>query len=214
MTENYGSIVRQLRAQRGWKQKDLADLLEVDQSVVSRIEQGGRALQFASAFGLEPEQLESQRAAMTRRRTVGGPGIPVINMAPAGNVINYEEYGFDSGQGFQYIDNLGISDSMAFAVIVVGDSMEPGIRDGDYLILSPMDPEEPRPQQAALKPGNVVYVRFSIEAKHDGCTISRFFPEDEGRIRLQKDNTKYPPILCERDHIQQLAVAVQVRRNI
>lgn len=220
MENIYGPTIRQLRERRGWTQKELATVLELDGSAVSRIEDGKRRVKrnelehIAAAFGLQVEDLETARAGTTMRRTVGGPGIPVINRAPAGNVIDYEEYGVDSGQGFQYIDGLGVSDSLAFALIVVGDSMEPRIREGNFVIFSPLDPEEARPDQAPLKPGSVVFVRFATESDHDGCTIARFFPEDAGRLRLQKDNPKYPPIVCRREDVRQLAVAIQRRESL
>jgi phage repressor protein C with HTH and peptisase S24 domain len=220
MDNIHGRTIRMMRERRGWTQQQLAGVLELDKSAVSRMEDGKRRVKahelerLAEAFGVEVDEIVRAQVGSTMRRTVGGSGIPVINQAPAGNVVNYEEYGVDSGQGFHYIDSLGITDSLAFAVIVVGDSMEPKIHEGDYLVFSPLDPEEPRPDQADLKPGSVVYVRFSVESDHDGCTIARYFPEDDGRIRLQKDNPKYRPIVCQREDIRQLAVGLQRREML
>jgi hypothetical protein len=49
-------------------------------------------------------------------RTRGGLGIPIINLAPAGRIVDYEEYGVDSGQGWEYVEQGDIEDPLAFGV--------------------------------------------------------------------------------------------------
>lgn len=138
----------------------------------------------------------------------GTPGIHVINRAPAGQIMDYEEYGIDSGQGYEYLDLGDINDNLAFAVVVVGKSMEPTLRDGDYLVLSPLDPYKPHNDR--LGDGAIVFVRFTYEHS-GGCTLARFFDEGDGKIRLQKDNPAYAAINCDREDIQSLAIAVERR---
>jgi SOS-response transcriptional repressor LexA len=131
----------------------------------------------------------------------------VINRAPAGQILDYEEWGVDSGQGYEYVDFGTVTDPLAFCVIVVGQSMQPALTDGDQLILSPIDPYKPDDR---LADGKIVFVRFTVE-NSGGCTLARFYQEQAGRIRLHKDNPAYAPIHCQREHIQGIAIAIERR---
>jgi len=164
---------------------------------------------FADAFGLAILDFDEQWRDWQPARSRGGDGIPVINRAPAGLIQNYEEYGIDSGQGYEYIDFGDITDQLAFAIVVVGDSMEPTLRENDTLVLSPIDPYKPHTDR--LHNGAIVFVRFTVEFHGGGCTLARFYDESDSRVRLQKDNAKYPPIICNREGIQMMAVAVERR---
>jgi phage repressor protein C with HTH and peptisase S24 domain len=141
-------------------------------------------------------------------RSRGAHGIPFTNRAPAGQTVDYGEFGIDSGQGYEYLDLGDINDHLALAVVVVGDSMEPTLSEGDYLVLSPLDPYKPHTDR--LKNGTIVFVRFTNE-RSGGCTLVRFFDEGDGTIRLQKDNPTYAPIECDREDIQSMALAVERR---
>ena len=44
--------------------------------------------------------------------------------------------------------------------------------------------------------------------------LARFYAEGQGKIRLQKDNPAYKPIVCDREEIQNLAVAVERREKL
>ena len=111
------------------------------------------------------------------------------NRAPAGQIVDYEEYGVDSGQGYEYVDFGSVTDPLAFCVIIVGHSMQPTLNDGDQLVLSPVDPYK---ADERLVDGRIVFVRFTRE--HDGgCTVARFFDDGDGRVRLHKDNPTFAP---------------------
>lgn len=209
-----GQLVRKLREERGWTLDELAQRINVSGSALARKERGEIRIKpperkdLAKVFGMSLEDFDQQWRAGRMERTVGGPGIPVINRAPAGQVIDYEEYGVDSGQGMEYLDWGDIRDDLAFAVVVVGDSMEPSLSGGDYLILSSMSLPKPR---ARLEDGSVVFVRFTPESGRRGCTIARWHPQPDGSIILSKDNSRHKPIVCQREDIEQLAVAVEKR---
>ncbi|MBD3241602.1 MAG: helix-turn-helix domain-containing protein [Chitinivibrionales bacterium] len=211
-----GQTIRRLREERGWTQAQLGERVGINGTNIARRETGQTRVRanerfaFAKAFGMTVIEFDEQWREWSVPRTRGAPGIPVINRAPAGEVIDYEEYGVDSGQGFEYVDRGDIQDDLAFAVIVVGESMEPRLKDGDYVILSPCDPYK---GDGKLQPGNIVFVRFSEDAG-GGCTLARFFVEDEGQIRLQKDNPAYAPVVCEREAVQRIAVAVERREKL
>lgn len=129
------------------------------------------------------------------------------NRAPAGQIVDYEEYGVDSGQGYEYVDFGSVTDPLAFCVIIVGHSMQPTLNDGDQLVLSPVDPYK---ADERLVDGRIVFVRFTRE--HDGgCTVARFFDDGDGRVRLHKDNPTFAPTQCDRDVIQAIAIAIERR---
>lgn len=209
-----GKLVELLREERGWTQIQLADKLGIAPTSVGRKERGEIPIKppernrIAKVFGMTIEEFDERWRASRVDRTQGGRGIPVINRAPAGQVLDYEEYGIDSGQGFEYIDWGDVTDDLAFAVIVVGESMEPRIHEGDYLVFTPMTIPKPR---AKLEHGDVVFIRFTQESDHEGCTLARWFIEEGGKIRLHKDNPKYPPLFCTREDIRQLNVCIQRR---
>ena len=212
-----GALITKLRTEQGWNQSELADRLGVSQATVSRWETGQainppERKQIAATFGIPFLDFEAQwrEVNMPRRRTV--PGIPVINRAPAGLVVNYEETMCDSQDGFEYLDFGDVNDDLAFAVIVVGDSMEPDLRDGDKVVFTPIK-GVPKPR-ASLDEGKTVFVRFTPESRRDGCTIASWHQEKDGTIMLTKSNRKYKPIICQPIEIEQLSVAFELRRKV
>lgn len=211
-----GLAVRRLREERGWTQEQLGLKVGLDSTNIARRENGKTKIRppervkFAEAFDLPILEFDRHWRQWNIERTCGGPGIPIINKAPAGLIIDYEEYGIDSGQGYEYIDRGDITDHLAFGVIVVGDSMMPTLRDGDQVVLTPVDPFV---SDGKLTDGKIVFTRFVIE-HGGGCTLARFFSDGQGRIRLHKDNPTYKPILCEREVIQAMAVAIERREKL
>lgn len=208
-----GQTIKRLRDDHGWTQAELGQKVDLDGTNIARRETGrtkvkaSERFRFAQAFGMSITEFDEQWRLWSVPRTRGGNGIPVINCAPAGEIIDYEEYGVDSGQGYEYIDNGGITDPHAFAVVVVGESMQPTLTSGDRLVLSPVDPYK---ADDRLRDGRIVFVRFSQE-HGGGCTLARFFQEEKGQIRLHKDNPSYKPINCKRQAIQGLAIALERR---
>lgn len=216
-----GQLIQQLREERGWTQAELAERVGLNsQTSIGRKEKGlirvrpPERKKFAEAFGLSLEEFDAQWRASRIDRTRGGPGIPVINRAPAGQVVDYEEHGLDTGQGLEYLDFGAVEAEHAFAVVVVGDSMEPRLRAGDYLVLVPCDPERPRPDQPRIEDGSIVFVRFGPDAAHEGCALGRFYAQEGGKVRIAKDNPRYEGHLVDRAQIVQLAVAVERREKL
>lgn len=208
-----GQAIKRLREEHGWTQAQLGARVGLNGTNIARRETGttrvkaSERARFASAFGMSLADFDEQWRQWTVPRSKGGDGIPVINRAPAGQIIDYEEWGVDSGQGYEYVDFGSITDPLAFCVIVVGDSMQPALQDGDQLILSPVDPYK---ADERLTDGRIVFVRFTVE-RDGGCTLARFYHEDRSRIRLHKDNPAFAPIHCDREDIQAIAIAVERR---
>ena len=206
--------IRRLREERGLTQEQLAQEVGVSREAIVRREQNVRVKSladreaFARALGVTLEQFDRECRRADLRVSKGGRGIPVINKAPAGEVIDYEEWGIDSGQAAEFIDWGDVLEDRAFAIQVVGDSMEPVLAEGDHVIFQQIDPYE---NYVPLLDADVVFVRFSPESGHEGCTIARWYVQSDELIRLHKQNPKYQPIMCQREDIMGLAKFVERR---
>ena len=224
-----GPAIKKLRELRGWTTAELAAQVQkaaeasgtvpkgIGTSDINRMERGLYAVPMnkqrllATVFGMSLDEFEKEWRSAVVPRTQGGPGIPVINRAPAGGVIDYEEYGVDSGQGWEYIDRAGIDDDLAFAIEVVGDSMEPALYAGDRVVFTSMNLPKPR---AKLEDGCVVFVRFGPKdhepSRMRGCTLGRWHTDGD-QVTITKDNPRHRPVFCDRREIEQLAVAIERR---
>jgi len=208
-----GDLIRILREKKGLTLREMSEKVGISFSTLGKKERGIVSIselereQLAEFFGLSLEEFDKRWKPPPPGRTRGGPGIPVINRASAGTIVDYEEYGVDSGQGFEYLDWGDVSEVDAFAVIVVGDSMKPMLHEGDYVVLTPRDAyEETRP----VPNGSIVLIRFTQDAGGGGC-LCRWHLGKGGEITLTKDNPKYPPRTARREDIEQLAVAIERR---
>jgi len=131
--------------------------------------------------------------------------IPIINKAPAGNPTDYEEYGIDSGVGFEYIPRSeGMEGELLFAVIVIGDSMSPVYLEGDLVIFRPIRQDELIPD------GSAVFVRFTAERQH-ACTFKSVFRRGDGLLDLRPENPAYRTIVAAGDEIERMALALERR---
>jgi transcriptional regulator with XRE-family HTH domain len=217
-----GHAVRLLREERGWTQEELAARLGVHSTGLGRREAGAIKIprneqrKLAEIFGLTLEEFEATwRASKVEQvRPEGWGKIPVINAAPAGLVEDYEEWGTDSGQGYASIDRGDVEDELAFAAIIVGDSMNPTLHEGDTVVFAPLVSARDR---SRLVDGKVTFVRFSQEAAapRRGCTVGRFFWTDRttGAFRLAKDNPRYPEVraVMTPDQVARVSIAVELR---
>lgn len=114
----------------------------------------------------------------------GPAGVPLMGRiaagAPVEAVQNEEELHFS--------DFLGRGD--AFALQVRGDSMiEDHICDGDFVLVEKVD---------NVRPGDIVV------ALVDGAeaTLKRYFPEADGRVRLQPANSAMQPIYVDPSELE------------
>ncbi len=214
------ALIRDRRVDLDISQQQMAEKLGIVQSHYSRLETGATNPSYvmrqkiAEALNIPFDEFEGQWKASKIGRTQGVPGkIPVLNIGPAGQIIDCDEWGVDSGQGYEYIDNESISSedlSMLFALVVTGDSMQPTLLDGDYVVFRSM--KTPL-HQKDLQAGDVVSVRFSPESGHEGNWVCRFFTNDNESSRLVKDNKLHPERIVPYEHIQQIAKAVELRRK-
>lgn len=210
-----GQIIRQIREEQGLTLAELSKKTGLTIPAIQRRETGNAKVKppdrkvFARAFGMSLDDFDDRWRGARIEQTRGGPGIPVINRAPAGSVTDYEEYGVDSGQGYEYIDYGGLPfDENLFAVVVVGDSMAPTLQEGDKVIFRPQDRYRSR---SRWEDGRVCFVRFAEECRDRGCTVARVSQADDSRVILRKDNPAHPTIVVSREDIMQIAIAVERR---
>jgi len=122
--------------------------------------------------------------------------VPVINKVSAGYPSDFNDLDYPVGIADDYIRCPDMHDPNAFAVRVVGDSMEAKFREGDIVIFSPA---------AEVHNGDDCFVRFAMP--HE-TTFKRVFFESDNKIRLQPRNEKYSPTIVDGKRINGLYRAV------
>jgi phage repressor protein C with HTH and peptisase S24 domain len=114
-----------------------------------------------------------------------GRAIPIINKVSAGYPTDFNDLDYPVGVADDYVRCPDLHDPNAFAVRVVGDSMEPRFRQGDIVIFSPA---------ADVHNGDDCFVRFATP--HE-TTFKRVFFEPDNKVRLQPRNEKYSPTIID-----------------
>ena len=117
--------------------------------------------------------------------------IPVINKVSAGYPQDFTDLGYPVGIADEYVSvPVELSDPNAFAVRVVGDSMEPRYHEGDIVVFSPA---------MEVASGDDVFVRFAMTGSPiDGhSTFKRIFFDSPDCIRLQPLNERHAPTLAK-----------------
>jgi len=128
--------------------------------------------------------------------------IPIINKLAAGYPQEFTDLNYPAGVADEYVAAPAeLSDPNAFAVRVVGDSMEPRYHQGDVVIFSPA---------ASVKSGDDCFVRFAMAGgPSDGeTTFKRIFFDAEDQVRLQPLNERYAPTFVKPNEIAGIFRAV------
>lgn len=142
---------------------------------------------------LAESQLEIDRQTHS---VVPGRHVPVINKVAAGYPTDFNDLDYPVGIADDYVRCPDLHDPNAFAVCVVGDSMEPKFCEGDIVIFSPA---------AEVYNGDDCFVRFTTP--HE-TTFRRIFFEPDSKIRLQPRNEKYLPVVTDGKRINGLYRAI------
>ncbi|MFH1371272.1 MAG: XRE family transcriptional regulator [Planctomycetota bacterium] len=122
--------------------------------------------------------------------------VPIINKVQAGYPADFDDLDYPVGVADDYIRCPDLHDPNAFAVCVVGDSMEPNFKEGDIVVFSP---------QAEVSSGDDCFIRFA--SPHE-TTFKRVFFEPNNMVRLQPRNDKYAPMMVEGKRINGLYRAI------
>jgi repressor LexA len=132
----------------------------------------------------------------TRSPLAAGRLVPIINKVSAGYPSDFNDLDYPVGIADDYVRCPDLHDPNAFAVRVVGDSMEPKFCEGDIVIFSPA---------TEVHSGDDCFVRFTMP--HE-TTFKRVFFEPDNKVRLQPRNDKYPPAIIDGTRINGLYRAV------
>jgi repressor LexA len=122
--------------------------------------------------------------------------IPVINRVAAGYPVDFDDLEYPAGFADDYVRCPDVDDPQAFAVRVIGDSMEPNFAEGDIVIFSP---------GVEVRSGDDCFIRLSMP--HE-TTFKRVFFEPQDRVRLQPRNEKYAPLIVEGSRVNGVYRAV------
>ncbi len=150
-----------------------------------KIEQLGEQLE---GEGLEPKAKEETLSA--------GRLVPIINKLAAGYPTDFDDMDYPVGMADDYVRCPDMHDPNAFAVRVVGDSMEPKFKEGDIVIFSPA---------AQVQNGDDCFIRFA--SPHE-TTFKRVFFEENDMLRLQPRNDSYGPTIIEGKRVNGLYRAI------
>lgn len=137
---------------------------------------------------LAETQLDSEQQSSFE----AGHLVPIINKVSAGYPVDFDDLDYPVGIADDYVRCPDVHDPNAFAVRVVGDSMEPKFHEGDIVIFSPA---------AEVHNGEDCFVRFATP--HE-TTFKRVFFESDNNVRLQPRNEKYSPIIIDGNRINGL----------
>jgi repressor LexA len=143
---------------------------------------------FLAESELDIEQAKASLAA--------GRWVPVINKVAAGYPSDFNDLDYPVGVADDYVRCPDLHDPNAFAVRVVGDSMEPKFNEGDIVVFSPA---------AEVHNGDDCFIRFAMP--HE-TAFKRVFFEPNDKVRLQPRNEKYPPIIVDGKRIDGLYRAI------
>jgi SOS-response transcriptional repressor LexA len=145
MNSAFGSRVKRRREELGMSQKDLADKAGIAQPTISFIESGRNkastyVVQLASALKVSAQWLDTGRGPKEPSNVENGPNmrarVPLISWTTAGKWGDVQDP-FSPGEAEEWIATTGTVGPEAFALRVVGDSMEPKIPDGSIVIIDP-----------------------------------------------------------------------------
>jgi phage repressor protein C with HTH and peptisase S24 domain len=168
-----------------------AENQKLRQFIMKLAEKRGSATQLSKMLSKNKVKPEKHKPPLSAGRLV-----PIINKVAAGYPAEFNDLDYPVGIADDYVRCPDLHDPNAFAVRVVGDSMEPKFCEGDIVIFSP---------GAEVHNGDDCFVRFTMP--HE-TTFKRVFFESDKQVRLQPRNEKYSPSLIEGKRIDGIYRAV------
>jgi repressor LexA len=144
----------------------------------------------------DPIQLDTLLAESEKTSLAAGRLVPVINKVAAGYPADFNDLDYPAGVADDYVRCPDLHDTSAFAVRVVGDSMEPKFNEGNIVVFSPA---------AEVHSGDDCFIRFAMP--HE-TAFKRVFFEPNDKVRLQPRNEKYPPMIVDGKRIDGLYRAI------
>lgn len=191
------------------KPAEYARRVGVDRSTISRYFSGTRKINmdelpaFAEALGLRPEDLlfkdeELKKIKNITPITSEAVKVPILGEIACGNPI-YVAENFE-GYIYEYSENLPSGN--VFVLISKGDSMEPTISDGSYVLIR---------EQPDVDNGDIAAVLINDDTE---ATLKRVRKQN-GNVILVSDNPKYEPILItENNPARIIGKAIRVSKRL
>ncbi len=193
-------LLRKLEAVLGFETGILLYMAHMERlpaDVKDMIETNGAKIEKWQQIIKEPKKDGLQEAPVIKVTISPGRLIPIINKVAAGYPTDFNDLDYPVGIADEYIRCPDVHDPNAFAVRVVGDSMEPKFKEGDIIIFSP---------KVEVKSGDDCFVRFA--SPHETTFKRVFFEPNDTVIRLQPRNEKYAPKMVEGKRINGMYRAI------
>ena len=198
MTPVNGERIRQLRVLRGWSQATLAEHAGISAAYLGRIEKGiqqpalDTLARIADALGVPITEL---LAVESQQEDPPAVRIPILGRTHAGWPILADEV----LEGYLSLppDPRMEGKARYFALRVQGDSMEPTIPDGSIVIVR---------QQPTVTSGQVAVVQWADDWETHVRRVHYF----DGRVVLQADNRRYPPLVLTEPKVRVLGRVIKV----
>lgn len=179
----------------GKNQSDLARGLGVDPQTITNWKKRGMPPEYhapaARMFGRTVEQLlgaagdDGVREPGAPTWARGSKRVPVVGTAQLGTEGYWLETEHPPGVGDGYID-LPSRDPNAYALRVVGESMRPRIKSGDYVVVHPNAPYAPDDEVLVVTRDGRCMVKVFVY-RRDGVVALNSVNDGHGRITLRED---------------------------
>jgi len=184
---------KKLRVSAGYSQRQLADILFVNQTAVSQWERGATIpspnilLRMCELYGTTTDYLLGRNETGEARK---GVKIPVLGKVQAGIPLEAVEDVID----FEEITPELAATGDFFGLSIRGDSMEPRIREGDVVIVR---------KQPDITSGDIAVILVN---GYD-ATVKRVLKREHG-IVLQPTNPNHEPMFFSAQEILELPVVI------
>jgi SOS-response transcriptional repressor LexA len=182
-----GKNILKIRKSKGLTQEEVAAKARIDRSTLSDIERGKvrdlgfyKVMAIAKALKVSAEDLMGLKA---RGRFVPLPIISKAVASPEG--AYYTDQDFPAGAGEDYYE---VEDPNAFVIRVEGTSMEPTIREGDLIVVTP---------EKAPKNGEIAIVRLAGSGK----TFLKRVEIHGSDVILKSENQRFETLVHKRKEI-------------
>jgi len=189
-------------------QEDLAKATGIKQPTISNIESGRNkgsryVVQIAHALKVGTQWLTTGRGTKEIKNWEPGPAIrakvPLISWTTAGKWAEAQDP-FPPGEGEDWVETTAAVGPNAFALRIVGDSMEPMIPDGSIVIIDPV---------RSFQHGSIVLAKRTEDQE---ATLKQLW-YDGAIPKLRALNPRYP-ILDMPPDTRVIGVAVRVELDL
>lgn len=125
--------------------------------------------------------------------------VPVVGKAMLGAEGYFEAMDYPAGHGDGYID-ISSSDENAYGLKVVGSSMHPRIKNGEFVLIEPNHP---------YQTGDEVLVK----TKDGRAMVKEFIYLRDGQYRLDSISDGYPPIFIDADQVEKIHYVAAILKS-